>query len=217
MGGLLLPTSPTYRTSLFLSLEFWQDSAIDLPEFLARAFGLRYARALGPTAVNALLSAASGTLAAAGAAGSGQAGPSTAIGSDDLIKLAQSLDAAYYRRSCWCMQAQTHLAIQGLRGSGSGQLVFPDARDADGHPLLLGRRVLYSPSMPVLGSGGKSVLLGDFSRLILRLGSSMTVQVSTERRPETGSLYYWSTLRAQAGVAQDSSTTDRPFVCFTSA
>jgi HK97 family phage major capsid protein len=217
MGGLLLPQAPTFRTSLFLSMEFWQDSGIDLPEFLARAFGIRFARGFGPVAVNAVLSAASGTVAASGAAASGQAGPSTAVGSDDLVKLAQSLDAAYFRRSCWCMQPQTHLAIQGLRGSGSGQLVFPDARDADGHPLLLGRRVLYSPSMPVLGGGGKSVILGDFSRLILRLGSSMTVQVSTERRPETASLYYWGTLRAQAGVAQDSSTTDRPFVCFTAA
>jgi HK97 family phage major capsid protein len=185
MAMVALPASPTWRTSIYSSVEFLQDSGIPLDTFLALVFSVRYARGFGQSLVNTLLASAAATVTAAGAAASGQAGPSTVLGSDDLIKLMASLDGAYLQRASWAMQPATYCSILGLRGSGTGNLVFQHETDDAGHPLLLSKRVLFTPSMPALG-GGHSVVQGDFSRLVIRQGSTMTLQASAERRPETG-------------------------------
>jgi HK97 family phage major capsid protein len=220
MGMVALPASPTWRTSIYGSVEFLQDSGIPLDTFLALLFAVRYARGFGQSLVATLLAGSAQTVTPAGAGASDQSmggvtAAGTSLGSDDLIALMESLDGAYLQRASWAMAPKTYLSLMGLR-SNTGNLVFIPERDADGRPLLFSRPVIFTPSLPAIGSATRSVVLGDFSRLVVRQGSSMTLQASAERRPETGSIYFWSTWRLQGAVAVDPNVAaqDRPFVTF---
>jgi HK97 family phage major capsid protein len=218
MGMVALPQAPTHRTSVFVSIELLQDSAIPIDSFLATIFATRFARGFGKSLVNTLLAGSVATVVAGGATASGQQGPATNIGSDDLVRLMASLDGAYLQRSSWAMQPATYLSLMGLRGS-TGNLVFEAETDAEGHAVLLTRPVRFCPSMPALG-GGASIVLGDFSRLVVREAGGMTLQASAERRPETAQILYWSTWRLQGAVAVDPNLPagfDKPFVTFSGA
>jgi HK97 family phage major capsid protein len=205
--------------SCFLSQEFWTDSGIELAPYLAERFAVRFERGVGPSMVSTLLAGTAGTVVAAGAAASGQTGISTLIGSDDLFHLISSLrDPAYFanRKCAWCMRPTTYYAIMSLRSNSSGQLIFPVMTDPDGYVLLLNKRVIFAPSMPALGSGGSSIILGDFSRFIVREAGDMLITVSVEVRPERGQLYVRGMWRLQSGCAIDPNVTpaDQPFVTF---
>jgi len=222
MGILALEQCPTWRASCYVSVELVSDSGIELDAYLARRFAVRYERGFGPVLVSTLIAGAAATVTAGGAGASnqtaaGSTSASTSVGSDDLTKLAQSLDGTYLERASWVMRPATYLSILGIRASTTGLRVFHEQYDADGNPLLLGKRVVFAPSVDGIGASKQPVVFGDLSRLIIREAGEMTLAISAEKRPESGQLYYRSTWRLQAATAIDStlSPADQPFVVLT--
>jgi HK97 family phage major capsid protein len=214
MGLLSLPQCPTYRTSVFCSLELLQDSGIALDAWLAARFAVRFGRAFGAQLASTLIANSPVVVSATGSAASAQSGISGAIGSDDLYRLVATLEPSYFLKSSWAMSFTTYAGIMSLRSTSTGNLIFHKDWDDSGNPLLLQRRVALSPSLP-----NNIVILGDLRRLIARQAGALLITVSNQKRPESGQLYIRGMFRLQAAAAIDSRTSpiDAPFVAMSTS
>ena len=151
--------TPTWRSGFMrASVELATDSRFPLDRLLAGVAAARFARGIGPTLTATLLgSAALGLTAAAQAA----------IAPDEIFQLIDSLDGAYLQNASFLMTRATFSAISRLKTT-TNAYVFPQSVDAAGHPLLASFPVFYSPSMPALGAGAKTISFGNHSRFLRR-------------------------------------------------
>jgi HK97 family phage major capsid protein len=184
---------PTWRSgSIQASLELSQDSKFDLAAVIAKASGIRFARAIGATFVSTLLANADlGVTAAA----------QSAVTGDELISLVGSIDAAYAASGSWAMNLQTYASILKLKGSGSGDYLFPASTDAGNRPSLLGFPVALSPNMPVMAASAKAITFGAHDRFYRRqVVNGLTVRVYSERYITAGQIGYESFFRVDGAL-----------------
>ncbi len=219
MFGVNLEKAPVYKSSLAVSLEYVQDSGLSIDAYLATRFPVRFQRGAGPTIIAALLAGATQTVTAAGSSGNDGSMNTGAdsIGSDDIADLIQSADAAYAnaQRSFLAMNWNTLTSVLATK-SKQGNLVFPGKRDPDtGRYECFGREVIVCPSLPNIAANAKTIVFGDFSRLLIRLGP-MTISMSAETAGmiEYGQYLFRSTMGIQGTVLVDTSLSpvDSPFV-----
>lgn len=170
---------PTWRTgSVLASLELVGDTFFDLSTALARVFGARFARGVGAVFTATLLSGATSAFTSASA---------SSLTADEVVDLFTSLDPAYSVNGAWLMNPATFGAISKIKASTGGSFMFPSHVDAQGRPLLLGKVVYLSPSMPALSSGNTAVAFGDLARFVRReVESSLVVKMYREKYATSG-------------------------------
>lgn len=176
-AGITWDKTPTWRSGVIrASLELANDSQFDLSQVVAKASGVRMARGIGAAFVTQLLSDSVSGLTSASA---------TAVTGDELINLMSSVDSAYSANGSWMMRFSTYANILKLKGSTSGDYLFPAMLAANGRPALLGFPVYLSPAMPALAASQTAISFGDHSRFYRRqVANSLSVRVYAERYAE---------------------------------
>lgn len=110
------------------------------------------------------------------------AASASAITTDELITLQDSIKSAYQRNACWIMNPSTLTTIRKLKYSGTGEYIInPDLRSAFG-VTLLGKPVFTSDRMPSIATGNKTVVYGDIGEaLAVKLVEQFELQVLREK------------------------------------
>ena len=149
-------------TMLKVSEELLNDSAFDLPSYIAREF----ARRIGAAEEEAFFTGngtgkPTGVLNATGGAETGvTAASATAITMDEVMDLYYSLRAPYRRNAVFIMNDSTIKAIRKLK-NGNGDYLWQPSLTAGQPDTLLGRPVYTSSYMPAIAAGNKTILFGD--------------------------------------------------------
>ena len=108
------------------------------------------------------------------------AGSTTAITADNLIDLQAKIKQAFQRGAVWTMHPNTWSVIKKLKDNNNRYLVQDDITGE--FPFrLLGKPVHLSDNMPVIASGAKAILYGDYSGLSVNIRENMTVEVLREK------------------------------------
>jgi len=148
-------------TLIKVSEELLQDSAFDLPGYLASEFARRIGRAEETAFVNG-----NGVGKPLGVVQDAEVGvtaaSATAVTSDELIDLFHSLGRPYRGRATWLMADATAKAIRKLKDS-NGQYIWQPGLQAGQPDRLLARPVAISDDMPAMATGNKSILFGEFN------------------------------------------------------
>ena len=153
-----------FATMIRISRELLNDSAFDLAAYIAHEF----VRRAGAAEEQAILTGDGShkpigllhdTL---GAQVGVTAASATAITADELIDMQHSLKSGYRRKACWIMNDATISAIRKLK-DGQGQYIWQPGIKEGAPDMLFNQKVLMSNYMPLIGSGTKVILYGDFS------------------------------------------------------
>lgn len=108
------------------------------------------------------------------------AGSTSAITADNLIDLQAQVKQAFQAKAVWTMHPNTWSAIKKLKDGNNRYLVQDDITGE--FPFrLLGKPVHLSDNMPVIASGAKAILYGDYSGLSVNIRENMTVEVLREK------------------------------------
>ncbi len=149
-------------TMIKVSEELLNDSAFDVPAYIAREFGRRVGAAeeeaffTGDGAGKPL-----GVLAANGGAQTGvTAASATAITMDEVMDLFYSLRAPYRRNAVFIMNDSTVKALRKLK-NGNNDYIWQPSVQVGQPDMLLNRPVYTSSFMPTIAAGAKSILFGD--------------------------------------------------------
>ena len=153
-----------FATMIRISRELLNDSAFDLAVYIAHEF----VRRAGAAEEQAILTGDGShkpigllhdTL---GAQVGVTAASATAITADELIDMQHSLKSGYRRKACWIMNDATISAIRKLK-DGQGQYIWQPGIKEGAPDMLFNQKVLMSNYMPLIASGNKVILYGDFS------------------------------------------------------
>ncbi len=176
-----------YRSQIVaVSRELAQDSGWPIGAVLEKIFAKRIARGVGKamilgTGVNqptglltgAIAAGATITIAAGSSTNDGSANTgSNSVGTNDLVKLFQSLNAEYRDpTAAFYMNDSTLSAISQLLDKNGRPIVsLEHGLTGDGGPVpyLLGRRVAICRSMPAIGAAANSVVFANPDYIIQR-------------------------------------------------
>ena len=153
-----------FATMIRISRELLNDSAFDLAAYIAHEF----VRRAGAAEEQAILSGDGnhkpiGLLHDTLGAETGiTTASSTAITADELIDMQHSLKSGYRRKAVWIMNDATISAIRKLK-DGNSQYIWQPGIKEGAPDMLFNQRVLMSNYMPLIGTGAKVILYGDFS------------------------------------------------------
>lgn len=185
---------------LKVSVELLQDSAFDLPSFIARKLGERIARVQA-------VHWATGT-------GSGQpqgiVTPITTSGTvgtlalSDLVATILFLDPAYRANAKWLMNDATYGTIMGLNDS-TGRPLLTGVNDGIANditaPRLLGYPVVIDQAMPSKATGAKFLAFGDIGEAyVIRHVKDITLVTLNELYMPNGQIGYMAWARADGAV-----------------
>jgi HK97 family phage major capsid protein len=121
------------------------------------------------------------------------------------MSLVGSVDPAFMLVGTFMMNPSTLLFLQKLKGSTGGSYLIESKTDAQGYPLLFGRRVYCSPSYPVIGALAKVASFGDHTKFVSReVRNSLAVRAYTERYAEFGQVGYEAHWQIQGDLAKSS-------------
>ena len=149
-------------TMIKISEELLNDSAFDMPSYIAKEF----ARRIGAAEEEAFFTGNGtgkplGILAATGGAETGvTAAAADKITMDEVIDLFYSLRAPYRRNAVFIMNDATVKALRKLK-DGQGQYLWQPSVTAGTPDTILNRPVFTSGFMPTLATGNKTILFGD--------------------------------------------------------
>jgi HK97 family phage major capsid protein len=132
----------------------------------------------------------------------------TAITSDEIYSLIDSVDEAYATNGSFLLKRSTLTSLRKLKTTSGGAYVFPEERDNQGYPLLAGYRCYISPSMAGMSAGLVPISFGDHSRFVKRtVAGSLEVRTYIERFAEYSQIGYEGFLRADGALLQSSTAT----------
>ena len=153
-----------FATMIRISRELLNDSAFDLAAYIAHEF----VRRAGAAEEQAILTGDGshkpiGLLHETLGAETGVTTASTtAITADELIDMQHSLKSGYRRKAVWIMNDATISAIRKLK-DGQGQYIWQPGIKEGAPDMLFNQKVLMSNYMPLIATGNKVILYGDFS------------------------------------------------------
>ena len=162
--GQVTLSAHKFATMIRISRELLNDSAFDLAAYIAHEF----VRRAGAAEEQAILAGDGShkpigllhdTLGAEVGITTASA---TAITADELIDMQHSLKSGYRRKACWIMNDATISAIRKLK-DGQGQYIWQPGIKEGAPDMLFNQKVLMSNYMPLIASGNKVILYGDFS------------------------------------------------------
>ena len=164
-------------TAIRISQELLQDSAFDMAAFIAHEFQRRAGAAeeqaiLAGDGSHKPIGLLHDTLGAEVGVTTASA---TAITADELIDLQHSLKSGYRRKACWIMNDATISAIRKLK-DGQGQFIWQPGIKEGAPDMLFNQKVLMSNYMPLVATGNKVILYGDYSYYWLADRAGRTLQ-----------------------------------------
>jgi HK97 family phage major capsid protein len=174
-GNFQFSRASLWSTGQFLySVHLGGDSGINLREYFAKIFAMRFARGCSKQFVTTLLAGVSAGVTTASA---------STIVEAEVFEMLDSIDAAYASSPTagWLMSLSTLRAILQVRTSG-GAIPFPAQKDDEGYPLLLTKRVYICPTMPAISAGNQVAVFGDLQRFVVRsVNDTFSAVVYNER------------------------------------
>jgi HK97 family phage major capsid protein len=192
----------TYRAQLVASFELENDDFQPVVDQFTKAMGIGFARGIGAdliggdgsTGPQGLLNGATDSGVTTGAGG--------VIDATDIENIFFALNPIYRNspKAAWVMADSTYKMVRKAKDSSNRPLISV----VDGQEILMGKRVLVSPSMvtfnPSLGSA-KGIIFGDLSYYVVRV-SMPTLRRSIEapNMAEKGEALYTGLQRADAKV-----------------
>lgn len=187
-ANIAFPVVPSWRSGHIVgSMELAADSAFPLEQVLARMFAKRFARGCGAQFVTNLLADADVAVTSASP---------TAVTPDECFDLLTAVDAAYAQNGAYLMNASVYSAVTKTKATAGGMYLHPPAVDAEGYPVLHGKRVYLCPSMANIAANAKSVAFGDLSMFARRqVRDSLKVKTYFERYVTAGQLGWEAFLR----------------------
>lgn len=170
LGQTLLDTYMYTSKLVRVSYQLLQDSAFDLPGFIARKFAERLGRA-----TNAHYTTGTGTAQPQGLVTGGTVGKTGATGQtltviyNDLVDLVHSVDPAYRDagQARWMMGDTITATVRKLRddsgGAGLGRPLWEPSVQAGVPDSLMGYPITYNNDMPVPAANAKTIAFGDLN------------------------------------------------------
>ena len=104
----------------------------------------------------------------------------TAITSDEIIDLQESVPDAYQSNAIFIMNKTTRTAIRKLKDGQNNYLLNKDANSRWGYTLF-GKDVYTSDNMKAATAGNVAIYYGDFSGLAVKLAEDVNIQVLHEK------------------------------------
>lgn len=103
----------------------------------------------------------------------------TAITSDEVIKLKDSIKDVFQTNAFFVMNSKTRTALRLLKDNDGRYMLQDDINSAFGSTLL-GKDVYVSDNMPEMASGKTAIYYGDFSCLATKFTEDMNIQILRE-------------------------------------
>ena len=104
----------------------------------------------------------------------------TAITSDEVVKLKDSIKDVYQNNAIWIMSTATRTALRLLKGTDGHYLLNDDISSPFG-TVLLGKPVYVSDSMPGIAAEKAVIYYGDMTGLATKFSENITTQVLREK------------------------------------
>ena len=108
------------------------------------------------------------------------AAAATAITSDELIDLQESVKDVYQNKAVWIMSRATRKAIRKLKDNEGRYILNPDATSKWGYTLF-GKPVYVSENMADMAAGKTAIVYGDMSGLAVKMSENMEIEVLREK------------------------------------
>ena len=105
---------------------------------------------------------------------------STAITTDEIIKLKRSIKQQFQKNAIWIMNPETLTAISLLKDDNGRYLLQDDLTNDFGYTLL-GKPVYESDNMPQIGAGNIAIYYGDMSGLATKFVEELEIEVLREK------------------------------------
>jgi len=185
VGQLVLQAYKFSSDAVLVSVEFLQDSSLDVPSFIGTALGERIGRSqinyfttgTGSSQPNGVVTAATSSSVTSSAA--------TACTYDNLLDVIHSVDPSYRVNGQWLLHDSALKMIKKVK-------VLQYSGDTVGAPLwvpgvnglgdtILGYPYTINQSLATVATTTKSVLFGDFSKYIIRDCREVTLVRLDER------------------------------------
>lgn len=107
------------------------------------------------------------------------AASATAVTTDELIDLQDSVKDVYQAGGMWVMSPKTRTAIRKLKDN-EGRYLLQDDLNSPFGKVLLGKPVYVSDSMPDMAAGKNAIFYGDFSGLAVKMVEEPAIQILQE-------------------------------------
>ncbi|MEL3956916.1 phage major capsid protein [Caldifermentibacillus hisashii] len=104
----------------------------------------------------------------------------TAITTDELIDLQETIPDSLQGPAIWIMNKKTRTAIRKLKDNDGNYILNKDATSQWGYTLF-GKDVYTSESMPEMEAGKTAVYYGDMSGLAVKLSENINIEVLREK------------------------------------
>lgn len=104
----------------------------------------------------------------------------TAITSDEVVKLKDSIKDVFQNNALWIMSPATRTALRLLKGSDGHYLLNDDISSPFG-TVLLGKPVYVSDNMPDIAGDKAVIYYGDMTGLATKFSENITTQVLREK------------------------------------
>lgn len=108
------------------------------------------------------------------------AAAASAITSDEVVKLKDSIKDVYQSNAIWIMSSNTRTALRLLKGSDGHYLLQDDITSPFGSTLL-GKPVYVSDNMPEIKADATAIYYGDMTGLATKFSENITTQVLREK------------------------------------
>ena len=105
---------------------------------------------------------------------------STAVTSDELIELQESVPDVFQASSIWIMNKKTRTAIRKLKDSDGNYILNKDATSRWGYTLF-GKDVYTTENMAEMAAGKTAIYYGDMSGLAVKLSEEVNIEVLREK------------------------------------
>lgn len=187
---------------LKVSLQFLQDSAINVEAWLGARIGERLGRIQ-----NTHFTMGTGVNQPEGLTQNITVGRQAAVGNtttfpfDDVFRTIHSVDIAYRNARCkWMMADTTALALR-LAKDGQGRYLWPEMGNVQvGQPITLaGYPVVINNDVAAMAASVKAATFGDHSHYKIRRVSGLTIVRLNELYAENGQVGFLGFMRADGG------------------
>ena len=128
---------------------------------------------------------------------------STAITTDEIIKLKRSVKQQFQKNAIWIMNPETLTAISLLKDDNGRYLLQDDLTNDFGYTLL-GKPVYESDNMPQIGAGNIAIYYGDMSGLATKFVEELEIEVLREKYADQHAIgvVAWMEFDAKVEAAQ---------------
>ena len=109
------------------------------------------------------------------------ANSATAVTSDELIELQESIPDRYQANAYWIMSKNTRTSIRKLKDGQGNYLLNKDASSRWGYTLF-GKDVYISDSMPDMAAGKRAIFYGDYKGLAVKTSEDVNIEVLRETK-----------------------------------